>query len=139
MGHVVPGEDPRVFGADCELCKDVLWSDGHTPKFVRMTLADITACPGKGDPPDGLFNLEQIDPDGRPCYWQYLDDDYIIEWGFFQGAWRLWARDLAASYWFLGDSVVNCIDEYNNTIAEGACGEPLVSGWGGTALVRWEP
>lgn len=64
MGSPVP--IPPEIGGPCERCDGILWTPGHTPRWLQASPSNIFMCPGSPAPmPSGLYVLQQ-DP-LNPC------------------------------------------------------------------------
>lgn len=65
-------------GADCGAC----FVAGKTPKYYTLTFSSVALCPTRGWPGGASLNqkwlLEQIIPETDPCFWRYLDANWLI-------------------------------------------------------------
>ncbi len=131
MGLPLPPTDP--IGDPCGAACPNLWTPGSTPQFIQATLEEIIKCAGAWpDAPNDSFVLEQLD--GFPCWWQYMDDDYVIDYIMTVDGTDLTARTNATPtrFYFRGHDDAICTLEFDNSIT--ACSNSTWAGHSGTAV-----
>ncbi len=139
MGIRIPNDpESYEFGNNCNHCTPGLFPDGHTPKKIRMIYYDVQACPGHPDPPNNYW-FEGIQDNVNPCLWiaerTICGLDWMSRWDAQFGVLHL--SNLIpplTRHHFIGGpqpcnpyfsvNVATCFDKF---------------GFGGRAVVRWEP
>lgn len=76
-----PVIEPPEYGADCPTCTPSLFAAGETPRFLKLTGADIEACPGAPHPaPNGEWILENHVT--HTCAWYLFTSQYSFSYAF---------------------------------------------------------
>ncbi len=144
-------------GEDCNVCNNILWVSGETPKQVQVVISGVTeaAC-SEGDP-NGTYILTQMvgfpdTGDNFPCRWYaepnaggffcYYFTYHLARSGVLVGTDNYWYFAIEHGTWCLSPP------EYNNTFQQVACcsgfkfspfglGLKESAAYGGQAVVSW--
>lgn len=138
MGHPMP-DVPHIYGNNCLLG----FPEGKTPKYMYARFSGMAYRPEWKPvrwhipPNDRTFKLEQIEEDH--CWWQYLSDDWLIQFIIIAGPLRIeffLLNNLDRS-WYFAENPEGHIDEgtvYNN---DDALYKPEYQSTDGIATVTW--
>jgi len=77
MGSPVP--TPPEVGDICPHCNGTLWPTDQTPKYVKVSVSNIQACPYAPHPsPHGIYILKQVQL--QPCIWRATYPPYVLQY-----------------------------------------------------------
>jgi len=141
---LTPGSDyeagnlcPDCFNLDMASIKGPGWL--ITPKYVKVTISGVIACPGNFGDPNGSYLLTQV----FPCFWTFLDATWQIRFNIHYTPHPNPYSLLQAIYVSDGKEYFSgvgpdCGTEMSNSFVIGDCGA-LVGGHSGSGLIRWGP
>ncbi len=96
-------------GEDCEC-----FITGRTPKYYTLTFSGVALCQFRSWPGDVSLNqkwlLEQYEPLTTPCFWRYLDANWLIFLNFNVGdPLRTWVRAYTpgVNYYYFSFETIN--------------------------------